>query len=42
MVTVAADYSDLGWLLIAATALTVALPLLAILLVQMSRFRTAE
>lgn len=41
-VVVAADYGDLGWLLIATTALAVALPLLAIFLVQASRFRTAE
>ncbi len=41
-VSVAADYGNLGWLLIVATVLTVALPLLAILLVQLSRFRTAE
>lgn len=41
-VTVPADYGELGWLLIVATLLTVALPLAAVLLVQVSRFRTRE
>jgi len=41
-VVMAAEYGNLGWLLIVVTALTVVLPLLAILLVQLSRFRTTE
>jgi hypothetical protein len=41
-VTVAADYSQLGYLLIAVAAIGVAAPLLAILLVQNSRLRTRD
>lgn len=41
-VTVPADYSQLGMLLIVVGALTVALPLLAILIVQNSRIRTSD
>ena len=41
-VTVAADYGHLGTLLIVASVLTVILPLAAILIIQRSRFRTAE
>lgn len=40
-VTVPADYSELGWLLITVTALTFLLPMTAILLVRMSRLRSA-
>jgi len=40
--TVPADYSQLGWLLIAVGAIAVLLPLLAIFAVQRTRFRTAE
>ncbi len=39
---VAADYSELGWLLIAVAVIEVATPLLVILLVQRSRFRTEQ
>ncbi len=41
-VEVAADYSELGWLLITAAAITVALPLLAIAVVQRSPLRTRQ
>ncbi len=41
-VTVAADYSELGILLILVALLVVALPLLAVALIQLSRFRTSE
>lgn len=41
-VEVAADYSELGWLLIAVAAIAVAAPLLAILIVQNSRLRTEQ
>ena len=41
IVSVPADYSELGILLITATALTFALPIGAILFVKMTRFRTA-
>ena len=41
-VTVAADYSELGILLILVALLVVALPLMAVALVQMSRFQTSE
>lgn len=37
-----ADYSELGSLLIVVGALTVAMPIMAIVLVQKSRYRTAE
>ncbi len=40
-VTVAADYSDLGALLIIATAIGFVLPMLAILFVKSTRFRSA-
>jgi len=40
-VKVAADYSELGWLLITAMLITLLLPLLAILLVRMIRLRSA-
>jgi len=39
---VAADYSELGWLLLTVAALTTALPLLTILIVQHSPFRTRQ
>jgi hypothetical protein len=41
-VTVPADYSELGWLLIAVTVVGVAAPLVTVALVQMSRLRTAQ
>ncbi|MGH6916801.1 MAG: hypothetical protein ACREJ0_03760, partial [Geminicoccaceae bacterium] len=41
-VEVAADYSELGWLLIVATLLTVLVPLGVIALVQHSRLRTEQ
>jgi len=41
-VTVPADYSELGVLLIAVTAITVGIPLLVIWLVQNSRLRTTD
>ncbi|QQS11087.1 MAG: amidohydrolase family protein [Rhodospirillales bacterium] len=41
-VTVAADYAQLGHLLVAVLALTVALPLLAVAVVQASRLRTTQ
>lgn len=41
-IAVAADYSQLGWLLIAAVVLAVAVPLLAIMMVQNSRLRTSQ
>jgi hypothetical protein len=40
-VTVPADYSELGWLMITVTALTFLLPLAAIGLVKLSRLRSA-
>jgi hypothetical protein len=40
-ITVAADYSELGWLMITVAALTFLLPVTAILLVKMSRLRSA-
>jgi len=42
VVTVPADYSALGWLLIAVAAVGVAAPLLTVALVQMSRLRTTQ
>ena len=36
-----ADYSELGWLMITVAALTFLLPLAAILLVKMTRLRSA-
>ena len=41
-VKVAADYSELGWLLITVAIIAVALPLLTILIVQRSPFRTQQ
>ncbi len=41
-VTVPADYSQLGWLLITVAALTVLLPLVTIAAVQASRLRTRQ
>ena len=41
-VTVAADYGNLGWLLITVAAITVLLPLAAIAFVQRSRWRTEQ
>jgi hypothetical protein len=41
VVKVAADYSELGWLLITAMLITLLLPLLAIRLVRMTRMRSA-
>jgi hypothetical protein len=40
-ITVPADYSELGLLLISVTAISFALPLLAILLIKRTRFRNA-
>jgi len=40
-VTMPADYSELGWLMIAVAGLTFVLPLTAILLVKMTRLRSA-
>nr|WP_321253910.1 hypothetical protein [uncultured Ruegeria sp.] len=42
VVTSTADYSQLGYLLIAAAAITVTVPLAAVFLVQKSRFRTSD
>jgi hypothetical protein len=41
VVSVPADYSELGWLMITVAALTFLLPLAAILLVKMTRLRSA-
>jgi uncharacterized membrane protein len=41
-VTVAADFSELGWLLITVAVLGLALPLAAIFVVQRSRLRTTD
>ena len=41
-IELAADYGELGWLLIAVAAIGVAVPLLAILLIQSSRLRTRQ
>ncbi len=41
-VTTAADYTQLGLLLISVAAVTVVAPLLAVILVQRTRFRTTE
>ena len=41
VVTVPADYSELGWLMITVAALTFLLPLTAILLVKLTRLRSA-
>jgi len=40
-ISVPADYSELGWLMITATALTFVLPMAAILVVKMTRLRSA-
>ncbi len=40
-ITVPADYNDLGFLLVSATAIGFAIPMLAILFVKQSRFRNA-
>jgi hypothetical protein len=42
VVEIAADYSELGWLLVTVAALTTALPLITILLVQRSPLRTRQ
>jgi hypothetical protein len=42
VVEIAADYSELGWLLLTVAAITTALPLVAILLVQRSPLRTRQ
>ena len=42
VVEIAADYSELGWLLLTVAALPTALPLVAILLVQRSPLRTRQ
>ena len=42
VVEVAADYSELGWLLLTVAALSTALPLLTILIVQRSPIRTRQ
>jgi hypothetical protein len=41
VITLPADYSELGWLMIMVAALTCALPLTAILLVKLTRLRSA-
>jgi len=41
VVTVPADYSELGWLMVTVATLTFLLPLAAILLVKMTRLRSA-
>ncbi len=41
-VTAAADYAQLGWLLIAVAVIMVVVPLVCIFAVQHSRFRTTE
>lgn len=41
-VAVAADYGELGWLLLTVAGIAVAAPLLAILVVQKTRFRTED
>ncbi len=41
-VTLPADYSELGWLLITVAVITVAAPLVTIFIVQKSRFKTAQ
>ena len=39
---VAADYSELGWLLITVAAITLAVPLLTVVFVQISPLRTEQ
>ncbi|MFM2129015.1 MAG: hypothetical protein RL477_561, partial [Pseudomonadota bacterium] len=41
-VQVAADYGELGWLLVAVTVISVVVPLAVIVLVQASRLRTSQ
>ena len=41
-IQVPADYSELGWLLVTVAVLTTALPLLVIIVVQRSPFRTRQ
>ena len=41
-ITTAADYSELGWLLITVAVITVVLPLLAVAVIQRSRLRTTD
>jgi len=41
-ITVAADYGDLGWLLIAVAILGVAIPLAVVVVVQSGRLRTSQ
>ena len=41
VIKVAADYSELGWLLITATILGLVLPFLAILFARVTRFHSA-
>ncbi len=41
-ITTEADYSELGWLLISVTLIGVAAPLLAVFIVQHSRFRSSQ
>jgi hypothetical protein len=41
-IEIAADYSELGWLLISAAVVSVAVPLAVIVIVQSSRFRTEQ
>ena len=42
VVEIAADYSELGWLLLTVAAVTAALPLITILIVQRSPLRTRQ
>ena len=42
VVEIAADYSELGWLLLTVAAMTTALPLVTILIVQRSPLRTRQ
>jgi len=41
-VAIAADYSELGWMLLTVTGLTVALPLVAVAMVQRTRLRSTD
>jgi len=41
-ITTAADYSQLGWLLISATIIGLLVPLLSVLLIQRSRFHSRQ
>ena len=40
-IMIPADYSELGWLLMAVTAINFILPLMTILIIKRSRFRFA-